>query len=97
MSTILKALRRLEDDKRAEETRSLDQAVLEPAAPVRSARGRRTRAVAGVMAAAGVIAIAWSFADPSSSAFSSAFRARITSCTITYIPERGIVCFRFQG
>ena len=61
MSTILKALRRLEDDKRAEETRSLDQAVLEPAAPVRSARGIRTRAAAGVMAAAGVIAIAWAF------------------------------------
>jgi hypothetical protein len=59
MSTILKALRRLEDDKRAQETRSLDQAVLEPAAPVRSARGIRTRVAAGVMAAAGVIAIAW--------------------------------------
>ena len=63
MSTILKALRRLEDDKRAEETRSLDQAVLEPAAPVRSARGIRTRAAAGVMAAAGVIAIAWAFSE----------------------------------
>ena len=57
MSTILKALRRLEADKRAEATRSLDEAVLDTAAPVRSARGLGARAAAGIMVAIGVIAI----------------------------------------
>ena len=33
MSTILKALRRLEEDKRLQAARSLEEAVLEPARP----------------------------------------------------------------
>lgn len=60
MSTILKALRRLEEDKRAQAAMSLDQAVLDPAAPASPRRGIGLGVAAGVMAALGVIAIAWS-------------------------------------
>lgn len=60
MSTILKALRRLEEDKRSQAAMSLDAAVLDPARPARSQRLPVTSVAAGAMAALGVIAIAWS-------------------------------------
>lgn len=60
MSTILKALRRLEEDKRTQAAMSLDEAVLDPARPAGNRRGIGVSVAAGVMAALGVIAIAWS-------------------------------------
>ncbi len=59
MSTILKALRRLEEDKQAQAARSLEQAVVEPAA-ARRRLGLGPSITAGIAAALGVIAIAWS-------------------------------------
>ena len=58
MSTILKALRRLEEDKRAQAARSLDQAVLEPARPPRSA-GMQRGVVVGVLLSLGIVAVVW--------------------------------------
>jgi hypothetical protein len=65
MSTILKALRRLEEDKRARAAPSLDEAVLEPAAASRrsSSGGLAVSLGAGAAAAIGVVAIAWSLSD----------------------------------
>jgi hypothetical protein len=65
MSTILKALRRLEEDKRARAALSLDEAVLEPAAASRrsSSGGLAVSLGAGAAAAIGVVAIAWSLSD----------------------------------
>lgn len=61
MSTILKALRRLEDDKLAGATKSLDEAVLDPATSVQPSGKIGMRAAAGVMLLAGVTAVVWSF------------------------------------
>ena len=61
MSTILKALRRLEDDKLAGATKSLDEAVLDPATSVQPSRKIGMGAAAGVMLLAGVTAVVWSF------------------------------------
>ena len=60
MSTILKALRRLEEDEHAQAPVSLDEALLESPAPER--HGRRTGALWATVSAAlvGVIAVAWS-------------------------------------
>ncbi len=62
MSTILKALRRLEEDKRARAAMSLDQAVLEPAVPQRP-RNLWVGLGAGIAATLGAIAIAWSLSS----------------------------------
>lgn len=59
MSTILKALRRLEEDKRAEAALGLDHVVLDPVKPHRGT-GLAASVGAGVAAALGVIAIVWS-------------------------------------
>ena len=60
MSTILKALRRLEEDERAQAPVSLDEALLETPAPERD--GPRTGALVATVSVAlvGVIAVAWS-------------------------------------
>ncbi len=62
MSTILKALRRLEADKRAEGSASLDESIVEPVAPVRGA-GRPVLIIACIAALFGVGAIGYSLSD----------------------------------
>ena len=68
MSTILKALRRLEQDKAVETDRPLQAAVVEPADPVAAATGRG-RWVAGVLAAGAmgaglVLLLQWEGREP---------------------------------
>ncbi len=58
MSTILKALRRLEEDKRTRAAQSLEEAVLEPEAGSRR-RGLPVKVGAGVVVALGVSTIVW--------------------------------------
>ena len=60
MSTILKALRRLEEDERAQAPVSLDEALLE--SPARERHGLRVGTALATVSAAlvGVIAVAWS-------------------------------------
>lgn len=58
MSTILKALRRLEEDKRTRAAQSLEEAVLEPEAGSRR-RGLPVKVGVGVVVALGVSTIVW--------------------------------------
>jgi hypothetical protein len=60
MSTILKALRRLEEDERSQAPRSLDEAVIDRPDPDRSRNRIGTIALAGSAAVVGLLAIAWS-------------------------------------
>jgi hypothetical protein len=63
MSTILKALRRLEEDKKTRAAMSLDSALLEPSKGPRKQSQLGVSIAAGVVAAIGMSAILWSLSS----------------------------------